>query len=273
MHERPEVIARDSTPRGDVVLRRRTPGTSSRDGSAAPVIELIVNGAFVMDTVDTSTERLLATVALERVPEPTTVIVGGLGLGFTVQALLGDARVRRIDVIELEPALVQWVGEGLVPETAGVLADSRVRPHVADVKDWLPGRPDAEADAILLDVDNGPGFLVHQANALIYERPFLAELARVLRPGGAVVVWSSARARTLHRLLERQFGACAEIHRVVHREGRSLDYYLYAAGHEPSVNLATASHPRSENLDTARHAPRATVDASGRPLGDARSHA
>lgn len=210
-------VARDETPRGSVALRRR-----------GEVTELIVNGAFVMDTVDTSTEHLLASIALERT-DPAAVVVGGLGLGFTVRTLLTDDRVRQIDVVELESCVVDWVGAGLVPETADVLDDPRVRPHIADIRSWLPSRAEGTADAVLLDVDNGPGFLVHMANAEIYERPFLAEIARVLRPGGVLAVWSASRARELRRSLERQFESCDEKHEVVRREGRRLDYYLYAA--------------------------------------------
>lgn len=213
----PTTVARDETPRGAVALRRR-----------GEVTELIVNGAFVMDTVDTSTEDLLARIALERV-DPAAVVVGGLGLGFTVRMLLTDDRVHEIDVVELESCVVDWVGAGLVPDTAGVLDDPRVRPHVADIRAWLPGRPDGSADAVLMDVDNGPGFLVHLANAEIYERPFLGEIARVLRPGGVLAVWSASRARELHRLLLRQFETCEESHEAVRRDGRRLDYYLYAA--------------------------------------------
>lgn len=213
----PTTIAYDETPRGSVALRRR-----------AEITELIVNGAFVMDTVDTSTEHLLATVALDRV-EPGRVVVGGLGLGFTVRTLLTDDRVRHVDVVELESCVVEWVRDGLVPETSGVLADNRVRPHLADIRRWLPEQTAGSIDAVLLDVDNGPGFLVHRANADIYERPFLAEALRALRPGGVLVVWSAARARKLGTALERQFGQCEELHEVVRREGRTLDYYLYAA--------------------------------------------
>lgn len=214
----PEIVAYDESPRGQVVLRRR-----------GEVTELIVNGAFVMDTVDSSTERLLAEAALERAANPHTVLVGGLGLGFTVQALLTDPRVRHIDVVELEPAVIEWVRAGRIPETVRVLDDPRVRTHENDIRSWLPGRPEASADVILLDVDNGPGFLVHLANAEIYERPFLAELERVLRPHGVVVFWSAARAHRLRELLEQRFGGCEELHRVVHRDGRELDYYLYCA--------------------------------------------
>src|SRR5262245_36896061 len=182
-----------------------------------------------MDTVDSSTERLLAEAALERTDNPHTVVVGGLGIGFTMHDMLEEARVRPIAGIELEPAVIEWVRAGRIPQTAGLLADPRVRTHESDIRRWLPEQPDASADVILLDVDNGPGFLVHLANAEIYERPFLDELARVLRPQGVVVFWSAAPARRLRKLLEHRFGGCEEFHRVVQRDARELDYHLYLA--------------------------------------------
>ncbi|SDT25727.1 spermidine synthase [Actinopolymorpha singaporensis] len=222
---RPVTLAADETPRGSVALRRR----SLQPAGAGEVYELITNGTFVMDTLETTTERLLARAALAYAPADAawTVVVGGLGLGFTVRELLTDARVARVDVIELEPAVVGWVRDGLVPPTAGVLSDERVHVHVADVRRWLPALPAGSTDAILLDVDNGPDFLVHRANTEVYEREFLGVVRRALRPGGVVAVWSASRSLALHRRLEREFGTCEEIHRVVPREGRRLDYYLY----------------------------------------------
>lgn len=219
-------LAADETPRGSVALRRR----SLEPAGTGEVYELITNGTFVMDTLETTTERLLARAALAYAPPDAawSVVVGGLGLGFTVRELLADARVARVDVIELEPAVVGWVRDGLVPPTAGVLGDERVHAHVADVRRWLPTLPAGSTDAILLDVDNGPDFLVHRANTEVYERPFLGVVRRALRPGGVVAVWSATRSSALRRRLEREFGTCEEIHRVVPREGRQLDYYLYA---------------------------------------------
>ncbi|GAA5023837.1 spermidine synthase [Actinopolymorpha pittospori] len=222
---RPVTLAVDESARGSVALRRRL------TDEGAEVFELITNGTFVMDTLETTTERLLARAALAHPPATGTwsVTVGGLGLGFTVRELLADPRITHVDVVELEPAVVAWVREGLVPDTAGVLDDPRVRAHVDDVRRWLPERPDASTDAILLDVDNGPDFLVHMANTEVYEPPFLAVVKRALRPGGVVAVWSATRSTSLRRRLERTFAGCEEVHRVVEREGRDLDYYLYVA--------------------------------------------
>src|ERR1700754_2894138 len=104
----PETLARHDGVDGEVVVRRRsTP--------AGPVYELIVNGTFLMDTAETSTERLLAGELLDRHPDPATVLVAGLGFGCTVASLLADARVRRVDVVEIEPTLVDLLRQGVVP--------------------------------------------------------------------------------------------------------------------------------------------------------------
>ena len=160
----PVVLARRAEAHGEVVLRRR-----------GEVFELIVDGGFAMDTVDPSTERALAGTALGVLSgESLQVVVGGLGLGFTLAAVLADPRVRRVQVIESSAAVVEWVAAGLVPATAGVLSDPRVRISLGDVRQIVPELPPAGTDALLLDVDNGPGFLLHPGNAEVYGERFLA---------------------------------------------------------------------------------------------------
>src|SRR5919112_4501656 len=92
-------LARATSERGEIVLRQRKPADSEADDGLA-VLELRVNGVFVMDTLETSTERTQATSALAQVDEPRAVLVGGLGLGFTVHEVLSDRRVERLVVVE-----------------------------------------------------------------------------------------------------------------------------------------------------------------------------
>jgi spermidine synthase len=222
----PVEIARAAGVLGELVLRRRVV-----DG--VEVVELVSNGVFLMDSGNASTERALARTALDSVsggaPSGWHVVVGGLGLGFTAAALLEDPRVGRVTVVEIEPALVAWVREGLVPSAAGLLDDVRVDVVVGDVAQVLPALPEGGADAVLLDVDNGPDFLVHPANAGLYSAAGLTGVARGLRRGGCVVIWSADRSPALMTALEQSVGRCAEQTLVVRRGGRDLEYVLYAA--------------------------------------------
>jgi spermidine synthase len=222
----PDTLARADGVLGELVLRRRR--DAGRD-----LVELISNGVFLMDDADGSTERALADAALTRLPGRAGglhVVVGGLGLGFTAAAVRADPRVRHVTVVEIEPALLEWVRHGLVPSAAGLLDDERVDVVVGDVADVLPALPPASVDAVLLDVDNGPAFLVHPRNAAVYRGAFLTRVAGRLRPGGLVAVWSADRSPELAAELSDRVGRCTEQRIVVHRSGRDLEYVLYTAG-------------------------------------------
>ena len=208
-------IARGSSGRGELVLRRR-----GDDGA----LELRVNGVFVMDDRETSSEELLASAALASVRRPDRVLVGGLGLGYTVRALLGAARLKEVVVAEIEPDLVAWMRSGLVPS---VLDDPRVSVEVGDVRAIVAASPDASLDAILLDVDNGPGFLVYNENSAIYSSSFLTVCRSKLRAGGVLTVWSSSVSDALESAVAEVFGVCAVTPVPVQLQGRSEMYYFY----------------------------------------------
>lgn len=203
--------------RGEVVLFRR-----ERDGA----LELRVNGVFVMDTVHTDTERLLATATLAETGGGR-VLIGGLGLGFTLAEALADSRVTAVHVVELEPAVVEWNREGLVPATDSALHDPRVRVVVGDLVDVL-GEVE-KVDVILLDVDNGPGYLVHDRNASVYRDGFLGACREQLTPGGHLAVWSASAAPELAAALRRVFGEHREIALPVVLDTTETTFHLYLA--------------------------------------------
>lgn len=210
------VVARASDEHGEIALAMR-----------GDVTELIVDGVFTMDTVDTATERALARLALDRLPgDSLRVLVGGLGLGFTVRALLDDPRVARVEVVELHAPLVAWARAGTVPPLAGLLDDPRVAVTVSDVLEAVAALPRAGLDAVLLDVDNGPGFLVHPTNAAVYGPAFLAAAAGALAPGGVLGIWSADPAPALADELAR-LGALETATLDVARDGRTFAYTLY----------------------------------------------
>nr|WP_253945168.1 hypothetical protein [Nocardioides sp. zg-DK7169] len=206
-----------------MVLRER------REENGPVVWELRANGVFVMDTEETSTEEALATACLALVEEPAQVLVGGLGLGFTAHRVLADRRVRRCVVVEIEQALVDWMRDGTVPHGPAVLADERLQVVVADVAVALAEARPASYDLVLLDVDNGPGYLVHDANAGLYETPFLTRLRTLLRPGGAAAIWSASEEPALEEAMRAVFGAVDPQPLDVVLQDRAEHYWLYVA--------------------------------------------
>ncbi len=201
-------VARSESERGEIVLRERL---DPEDQHGLRVLELRVNGVFVMDTLETATERQLAAAALAAVDEPRAVVVGGLGLGFTLREVLADHRVEQVKVVEIEDVLVQWMRDGTVPHGPGLLADERLTVITADIRMAMAEATPSAYDLVLLDVDNGPGYLVYDDNAAVYQETFLAQVAQALRPGGAVVVWSAADAPELADALQTVFGNVAPV--------------------------------------------------------------
>lgn len=214
-------LARASSARGELVLREREDETGR-------VLELRANGVFVMDTAETRTETELAARALAEVPRPRDVVIAGLGLGFTLQRVLADPRVGRATVVELEPVLVDWMRDGTVPGGAPLLADPRVDVVVDDVRAAFE-RDAGGHDLILLDVDNGPGYLVHQENDAIYAPDFLRRCRDLLATDGVLAIWSADVSPTLHAAMRTTFGAAEELRYRVDLQGRDEEYVLYTA--------------------------------------------
>ena len=203
-------IARAATPEGEIALRRRGEG-----------VELIVNGVFPEAPAEVASEIALADAAGHT---PGRVLVGGLGLGFTAVRLLANG-ARRLDVVELARPLIDWAMEGVTDQLERVAHDPRVQLHHGDVAEWLPRREDA-FDAILLDIDNGPGFLIHDRNARVYAADWLRASVDRLNPDGVLVIWSEGEVPELARALDG-LGRLTETVIEVEREGRSFGYVLY----------------------------------------------
>jgi spermidine synthase len=215
-------VARAESERGELVLRERRPV----DGGPTS-LELRANGVFVMDTLEVSTERAMAQAALAQVAEPRAVVVAGLGLGYTMHEVLADSRVEKCSVVEIEPALVDWMRAGLVPDGPALMADERVTVVVADIVAALVEARETSYDLVLLDVDNGPGYLVHDANAALYRAPALEAARQALRTGGVLVVWSAAEAPELEQAMRSVFGDAEGRPYDVMLQDRDEQYWLY----------------------------------------------
>ena len=147
----------------------------------------------LMNSRLSGSEEALATLTckkIEAVKRPH-LLVGGLGMGFTLRAALAVlGRDARITVAELVPAVIAWARGPMAELFGDSLTDPRASIREADVVDVIKTSPSA-FDAILLDVDNGPEALIRKANDALYDRNGLHAIRGALRPGGILAVWSS----------------------------------------------------------------------------------
>jgi spermidine synthase len=214
--ERPVVVERVVTPRGELVLRR-----------AGTHFEVVSNGTFLMDTRSGASERLLVRAALDATSATAPrVLVGGLGVGFSIAEACADPTVVAVTVVEVEPVLVGWHATHLRPVSGAALTDPRVRVAVADLADWLAGT-DESFDAVCLDVDNGPDWTVVTANDVLYRPDGVRMLARHLVPGGALSVWSCARSVAFESVLGERFRSVRVVECPVERGPPDVVYLAH----------------------------------------------
>jgi len=152
-------------------------------------------------------EEALATIACGhmRSCERPRLLIGGLGMGFTLRAALAAlGQQARIVVAELVPAVVSWAGGSMREIFGASLTDPRLDIRETDVGRLIGSAP-STYDAILLDVDNGPAGLTRKANDALYDVAGLGAARTALRPGGVLGVWSSGPDANFTRRL-RQAG-------------------------------------------------------------------
>jgi spermidine synthase len=188
-----ELLGQARTPDGtDITLMRQ---------DAEYVI--LAGGRSLMSSRMHGSEEALATLACRHLPtlERPSVLVGGLGMGFTLRATLdllpADATVV---VAELVAGVVEWNRGPLAPLAGAPLRDRRVVVEVNDVAATLRGNRD-RFDAILLDVDNGPDAFTASGNSALYSDAGLAAARAALRTGGVLAVWSAWEARRFEQRL------------------------------------------------------------------------
>ena len=184
-------------------------------------------GRVLMSSRAHGSEEALAAAAFEIVRAPRDVLVGGLGLGFTLRAALdllpAEARVR---VCELLPELVAWNRAHVGALARQPLDDARCTVATGDVlRSLAPGA----FDALLLDVDNGPSALAHPGNARLYDDAGVRRCFEALRSGGVLALWSAGPDRRYEERLRRA-GFSVEVRAAPERAGsRSADVLFLAA--------------------------------------------
>eukprot|EP00873_Tetraselmis_striata_P031236 jgi/Tetstr1/451500/TSEL_038536.t1 len=203
------------TPIGPISLRRRRELVTNTD-----IVEIKLGEEHLMSSLFTASEIALGTLGVAASKGASLdVVVGGLGLGYTAQAVLDDPRINELLVVEFLVPVIEWHEEGLLPLGAQLSADRRCRFVEGDFfalagpgKGFDLQRPGRRFDAILVDIDHSPDALLDSRSTSFYRPEGLAGLARHLKPGGIFGLWSNDRpdARFTDRLSEVFSTAWAE---------------------------------------------------------------
>jgi spermidine synthase len=181
------------TDMGVLSLRRRRQLSTGVD-----VYEIKLGDEFLMSSLFTVAEIALARLGLAALQRADLdVVVGGLGLGYTAQAVLQDSRVRSLIVVDALAEVIEWHERGLLPLGAQLTADPRCRLVNGDFfamspcTGFDPQMPGRRFDAVLVDIDHSPTSLLHPRHAALYQPEGLRRLAEYLHPGGVFALWSN----------------------------------------------------------------------------------
>ena len=210
-------LARQSTGMGEISLRRRLEPTLQVD-----VYEVKLDDEFLMSSLFTVAETALGTLGLAALAgTELDVVVGGLGLGYTAQAVLGDARVRSLVVVEALGEVIGWHDRLLVPVAAQLTSDPRCRLVLGDFFATLAAGTGfahtataGRYHAILVDIDHTPRHWLHPSHEAFYKRDGLARLTDHLHPGGVFALWSDTAPDDAFVALLGEVFATVEAHVV-----------------------------------------------------------
>ena len=200
-------------------------------------IYLKYNGFELMSTALTYSEQMLADVGCQALlegkgsrPAHPKVLIGGLGLGFTLKRtleLVGSPAT--VDVAELMPPLIEWNRTFLVEYNGPLLEDPRTHIIQGDLYDIVSKKNPGSYDALLLDIDNTPDDLITKGNARLYSPGFLDKLKNVITPDGCVAYWLSEPSPKFKKCLIKAGFFVEEIPSKTHEKSKRSRHCLLVA--------------------------------------------
>ncbi len=201
MSKRFEELDWQPTPLGDISLRRRRDPATHTD-----VFEVKLDDDYLMSSLFTVAEVEVARMALDGLTgSELTVVVGGLGLGYTALTVLEDPRVQELLVVERLGPVIDWHRRALVPAGRVLSADPRCRLVEGDFFTMAAdGALDAAVprrrfSAIVVDIDHSPRHLLHPSHSSLYDVAGTRSLADQLEPDGVFALWSNDPPDTEYR--------------------------------------------------------------------------
>lgn len=227
-----------------VILDRRVEdGATVELVQRGEALDVLVDGRRLMRSDARRAEQQLVELALAPLGQrdDVTVVLAGLGMGFTLRALLDAPGVQRVDVVESSRAVIEWEARHFAGLNRDALKDPRVRLHAVDVAAFLKAvrtrdlaPPPGEGWlALILDTDEGPGVISRAGNDAFYGDEGIERLEAALRPGGVLALWSSRREPELLGRLHARLKNVAEVVVPVEVDERASLDYVYRGRRPP----------------------------------------
>lgn len=192
-----------------------------------------VNGQQLMHSSVATSEIRLGSIGCERHAAKNLsprVLIGGLGLGFTLKSVLQATGPRAVvHVAELFPEIVAWNRTFLAGLNGGALKDARVKVLTEDVRAVLARAMRAPYDAIILDIDNGTTAMVKDENHQLYSERGLRLIWDALRPGGRAAVWSACPDIVIERRLTKTGFKVQAVPAKLYEQAKRAAYMIYVA--------------------------------------------
>ena len=195
------------------------------------------NGFDLMSTALTFSEEMLSEIGCAALlpgkstrPHHPKVLIGGLGLGFTLKRaleLVGSPAT--VEVAELMPPLIEWNRTFLVEHNGPLLEDPRTRITQGDLFDTINSKNKGSYDALLLDIDNTPDDLITAGNARLYSQSFLKKIKEILTPNGCVAYWLSEPAPKFKKCLIKAGFHVEEHAAKPHEKSKRARHCIYVA--------------------------------------------
>lgn len=203
--------------------------------------EIIYNGVFLMATYNGASEKTSIREALKQVTcrekGPIRVLLGGLGVGYSLQEALSLKEVERVVVAEIEPAIIKWNHRFFTRVNGNALEDHRTKLVQSDFKKVLEEEVQLASErvslryhVIMVDTDNGSSWLSLPSNSFFYHLSGLSLIERCLHQGGVASFWCAKREKDFEERLNRVFQQ-VEFGRVPERTGHDGCYYLAYKDH------------------------------------------
>ena len=220
------------TPMGELNLRRRVD-----PALGVEVFEVKLGDEYLMSSLFTVAEIELANLGLAAHPgDALSVMVGGLGLGYTAQAVLAHPQVTELTVIEALPTVVDWHERGLLPVSKQLTDDPRTTLTTDDWFALMRREPLRTWDAILVDIDHSPQHRLNESHGDLYTADGLRRMARHLSPGGVFALWSDDPP-------EAVFSATLD-EVFAHTQGHTVAFANALTGGESTNGVYVARGPR-----------------------------